>query len=77
MAQLPVPVADAGGVVVDHTGYLLGGENNGPVTDVQTLTLAPAPISPTPGPSGGLPAGAGQLSDTQKRGLSFGWVLQG
>ena len=53
VARLPVPVADAGGVVVDHTGYLLGGENDGRVADVQTLTLATAPTSPTPSPSGG------------------------
>jgi N-acetylneuraminic acid mutarotase len=64
VAQLPMSVADAGGVVVDQTGYLLGGENDGRVADVQTLTLATAPTSPTPSPSGGAAAGAGRLSDT-------------
>jgi hypothetical protein len=64
VAELPVPVADAGGVVVGHTGYLLGGEDDGRVADVQTLTVATAPPSPAPSPSGGASAGARQLSDT-------------
>jgi hypothetical protein len=55
VAQLPVPVADSGGVVIGGTGYLIGGESSTQLRTVQEVKVAhvstTASATPTPSTS--------------------------